>query len=138
MVCQGTLLNKITSILTLVILILVASALFVCPDQVEAEGNEPTSTPLPTATETPTLTLLPTDTPDQDLSSLEAKTVSQPDIAVDNNAAPLPAGEQNVQSGNQNETLGRTNLWLIGAIVLGMIFIMIMVVFGVIQRVRAE
>ena len=138
MVYQGTPLNRIASILTLVVLTLVMSALFVCPDQVKAEGNEPTSTPLPTATETPTLTLVPTDTPVQDLSSLEAKTVLQPDIAVDNHAAPVAAGEQNVQSGNQNETLGRTNLWLMVAIVLGMIFVMIMVVFGVIQRVRAE
>lgn len=137
MVHQGTLPNKIVSLLTLIILIVVANVLFVCPQQVKAEGNEPTITPIPTATETPTITLAPTDTSVPDQSSLDAKTISQPDIALDNNAAPLPAGSD-TQSSNQNGNLGRTNLWLIGAIVLGMIFVMIMVVFGVIQRIRVE
>jgi len=138
MVRQGTGFIKSTNLIILIIFLLMGCPLLVFPKQVEAEGNEPTNTPMPTATETPTITLMPSDTPVPEDSSLEAKSITQPDISFDNNAAPLSTGDEDSQPGSLTDTLGRTNLCLIGVIVLGTIVVIVMVVFGVIQRVRAE
>lgn len=104
------------------------------PVQAFAEGNEPTITPLPTSTST----LAPTFTPSPTEELLEDKSVTQPDLTFDENAAPLSPNSAEPESKSLIDSFGGTNLCLIGGIVLGTIVVIIMVVFGVVQRIRVE
>jgi hypothetical protein len=99
-----------------------------------AEGNEPTITPLPTST----ATLAPTNTPTPTEELLEDKSITQPDLTFDENAAPLSPNSTEPESNSLIDSLGGANLCLIGGIVLGTIVVIVMVVFGVIQRIRVE
>lgn len=103
-----------------------------------AEGNEPTNTPVPTATATPTATLVPTEPTGQSGDQLESKVIPQPEVSFDENAAPISSESDQPEPGGLLRSLGGTNLCLIGAIVVGTIAVMVMVVFGVVQRIRAE
>ena len=59
-------------------------------------------------------------------------------MSFDENAAPLPLGNAEPETKFQTGSLGGPNLCLIGGIVVGIIVVMVMVVFGVIQHIRAE
>ncbi len=138
MLRHGTNLQISPSLLTVFALCLGVFLFFFSPTGVEAEGNEPTNTPLPTWTPIPEVNIIPTETQVLDDSALLEKSISQPDISFDDNASPLSPSDEGTQPKSLTASLGSTNLCLIGGIVLGTIVVMIMVVFGVIQRIRPE
>ena len=136
MVRQGTGLHKLTNQLIPLTFCLMSILLMVLPKHAKAEGNEPTNTPLPTATST--ITLAPSDTPTATEVPLEAKSITQPDVSFDENAAPLPPGSADPEPKSLTDSLGGANLCLIGGIVVGTIAVMVMVVFGIVQRIRVD
>jgi hypothetical protein len=122
---------RLIHILFAVTATLMGVILVLTPYKVQAEGNEPTTTPTATITLMPSETPVPTETPQEDVLP------NQSDKSVDENVAPLlPADEQ--PSPTEGGLFQGTNMCLIGGIVLGAIVVMVMVVFGVIQRIRAN
>jgi hypothetical protein len=134
---QGSILSIFPN-LFIILMLFVIGNLVGNPKRVGAEGNEPTNTPIPTATATSTIAVVPSETPLPADAQLEDKSLAQPDVSIDDNAAPLPPSESEAQSSSLMGSLGSANLCLIGAIVIGTIVVVVMVVFGVIQRIRPE
>lgn len=134
MACKGNGLAGTKKILIFLFFPLVGVLLAILPNHAQAEGNEPTITPVPTAT----FTLAPTDTPTATEAPLEAKSITQPEVSFDENAAPLSPGNTESEPKSLTDSMGGANLCLIGAIVVGTIVVMVMVVFGVIQRIRVD
>jgi hypothetical protein len=130
--------RSILPILLIILMLYLIGNFVVNPKHVNAEGNEPTNTPIPTATATQTIAIVPSDTPLPSDAQLEDKSLTQPDVSFDDNAVPLPPSEGETQSSSLMGSLGSANLCLIGAIVIGTIIVVVMVVFGVIQRIRPE
>lgn len=105
------------------------------PQKAHAEGNEPTATLTPTVTIT--VTLPPTDTPIPTSDQVQAEDVSKElPVAEIGNDTPASSGQTAPKS--LTSSIGRTNLCLIGAIVVATILVMVIVVYGVIQRVGQQ
>jgi hypothetical protein len=130
--------------ITIILVGLVFAASF---SPAQAEGNPPTNTPPPTSTLTPSITPSPTtesqseggEAPPEnnpvETSEVVDKSVEQE--AGPENAAPVQVDEQQTDSASQPGDLSSANLCLIGAIVVVSIIVMIMIVYGIFQRVRA-
>jgi cytoskeletal protein RodZ len=129
---------KLFKLLAVSVLSLISFVLLLESFQVRAEGNEPTLTP----TETITLTLPPSETPtpteetQTDELQVEESTLESKSVLLDENAAAVQPAEAPPASTTSKSIFQGTNLCLVGAIVFGVIVVMIMVVYGIIQRIR--
>jgi hypothetical protein len=129
---------RLNNLLLILVFLLMVSLQIVNSEQVYAEGNEPTNTPIPTSTVTATITLVPTDTQVPMGDNLDNESPQQPVVTIEDNASAPPSGNYQTEPKSITQSLGGTNLCLIGAIVLGMMVVMVMVVYGVMQRIRTE
>jgi len=118
---------KLTGLIA--ILILMSFGLFTLPNQVHADAG-PTDTPAVTPTWPPTWTPEPTSEPQFDLPPPE-----QPTLAPDTFVETSP---DNVGPSSILQSMSPTNLCLVGAVVIGAIIFMVMVVWGVIQRMQSN
>lgn len=109
------------------------------PQEAFAEGNEPTVTPTVTITVTlpPTDTPIPTSEQPQDDTAGQDQDISKELPASETgNITPTSPGQNAPKS--LTSSIGRTNLCLIGGIVVATIFVMVIVVYGVIRRVGQQ
>jgi len=116
--------------LIVVSLFLVLICLMGFPNFAKGEGNEPTVTPTATNTLLPSETPIPSETPQGETE------IIQSDASFDQNAAPLPPVDAQAESKSFLSKLQGTNLCLIGVIVVTLIIVMVMVVYGVIQKTQ--
>jgi hypothetical protein len=129
---------KLNKLLAITVLSSISFSLLLESSQVRAEGNEPTLTP----TETITLTLPPTETPtpteETQMGELqvEESTPEVKSVPLDENAAAVQPADAPPASTTSKSIFQGANLCLVGAIVFGVIVVMVMVVYGIIQRMR--
>jgi hypothetical protein len=130
---------KCKNLLAVPVLLLTSFVLLFGYSQVRAEGNEPSVTP----TVTLTLTLPPSETPapkeeiQTGESQVEAPTLEEKSVLLDQNAAAVQATPAPQTSTASKSPFQGTNLCLVGAIVVCVILVMMMVVYGIIQRMRS-
>lgn len=113
------------------IFILVVGITMITGKIAQAEGNEPTITP------TATNTLVPSETPMPTESLLFESPTLPPGYTVEEKVVPQAPDTTLDEVQPKTGLFQGTNLCLIGAIVVGAIAVMVLVVFGVVQRVRA-
>lgn len=127
--------SRFFSLLVSISLVWLVLLLAGVPHKAQAEGNEPTATLTPTVTIT--ITLPPTDTPIPTSDQAQQEDVSKELPASEiGNITPASSGQTAPKS--LTESIGPTNLCLIGAIVIATILVMVIVVYGVIQRVGQQ
>ena len=143
---QPSLLKRCSTLL-FASLIVLGWVLLALSTPAQAEGNPPTNTPPPTSTLTPSITPSPTtesqseggEAPPEN-NPVETREVVDKSVEQETgpeNAAPVQGEDQQASSASQPGDLLNANLCLIGAIVVVSIIVMIMIVYGIFQRVRA-
>jgi hypothetical protein len=117
--------------LMLIVLGLLGVFIIAIPVRVYAEGVGPT------ITSSPTTTLTPTNTPDPGLDlPVESATPESQETDTEPKSGPTLVGDAAAVRSTPTSGLFGTNLCLVGAIVLASIVVIVMVVYGVMQRVR--
>ena len=107
------------------------------PDDALADSNE--ATPVPTNTATPLPSFTPTPAAAVEIATEVIVNIPIVQNSNPENIPPAPPVEEQATSAPSSfiQSISGVNQCLIGAIVLGLVAITIMVIYGVVQRIRA-